>query len=104
MTTETDVVRLNVEELHLDIDEKLWQPMGNAPDVWARVIGPRVYIGDVLHHLEAWAVVTGLGGIQRGCQDDERFGMLHQAVGAEGHFETVTINGRDYAVVMSPAC
>ena len=83
----------------VEIPASAWQP---AAEDGSRLITTVVVNGLPLH-LEAIEVSTDEYGIQRGCGDaDESLATIHEVVGAEGHWQTVTIGGRDYVLIASP--
>jgi hypothetical protein len=56
-------------------------------------------------HLHAIEVARGEGPVQRVVGEwDEALALVHEASGADGHFETVEINGREYVLVATPFC
>lgn len=56
-------------------------------------------------HLEAIAVEVGEGGVQDASnRSDESLALVHGAVGANGHWQTLEINGRDYVLIATPFC
>jgi hypothetical protein len=56
-------------------------------------------------HLEALVVSADEHGIQRGSREaDEGLAMIHQAVGADGHWQTLEIDGHEYVLIATPFC
>jgi len=106
--------------LALTIADDEWDPigpdMGDLDDdtpaekanrlLWARIIyRPGVRINGVGFHLEGWAVEDDEDTHTQTAEwDDESLGLVHNAVGADGSWDTVTVNGREYVLVMSPHC
>jgi hypothetical protein len=104
--------------LALTIPDEAWDPIG--PDMgeldedvpaekadrlfWSRILyRPGVTINGVGFHLEGWAVEYDEDAhMQVADWQDEALGQIHNAVGADGSWDTVTINDREYVLVMSP--
>jgi hypothetical protein len=56
-------------------------------------------------HLDAIEVALANGSIQRGRGDSEAvLSLIHQAVAAEGHWQTLEIGGREYVLIATPFC
>ena len=88
-------------ELRITITDEQWESTGDEEDPSARILlRENVSINGTGFHLEGWAV------------DDEGYALYGEddlsqiaaGVGADGPFETVTIRGREYALVMTPHC
>lgn len=95
--------------LALTIRDDDWDPIAPSDhgwdDPWSRILyRPGVTINGVGFHLEGWAVYDADDGTQTACYDDDGLGALHQGVGADGHWDTVTVRGREYVLAMSPYC
>lgn len=101
--------------LALTIPDDAWDPIGPDNDtpaeqadrlLWSRILyRPGVRINGVGFHLEGWAVEEDEDAhMQTAEWDDESLGLIHNAVGADGSWDTVTVNGREYVLVMSPYC
>ncbi len=70
---------------------------------WIRT--PAVIAG-VEHVIDLLAVHLDETGVQRAATPelDEMLGCLHLAVGGDGPFATIEIEGLDYVLVMTPTC
>lgn len=96
----------------LTIPDDAWvanSGLDNDPE--ACLFATLVLNDDLYLHVEAWAVTYAdegdrIGTVQRAAHDlyEDNFGDLHAAVGADGHFDTLTIKGREYIVLASPFC
>jgi hypothetical protein len=76
---------------------------GEPREAW-KYLTAAVRLNGVPMHLEAYAIEVGPDGVQTALVLDERFCELANAVAADGHFQTHTIRGREYAVFASPFC
>lgn len=77
------------------------RPVGDEADEWGKLLGTVLILG-VPHHIEAWAVVTNE---ETGEQEAVDPWTSHEAICnemTEGAGRTVTINGRDYFMVVTP--
>lgn len=74
--------------------------------LWSRIIHRGgVRINGVGFHLEGWAVEYDEDEHRHtALWDDDNLGHVHMGVGADGSWDTVTVNGREYVLVMSPYC
>lgn len=112
MTNQTET------ELRIEIADDQWDPIGPededddtpasvADDLrWSRILyRPTLRINGVGFHLEGWAVEYDEDRhMQEAVYDDENLGHVHTGVGADGSWDTVTVNGREYVLVASPYC
>ena len=100
--------------LHPEIrqDEITWEEIGadldTDPECWLK---GTIVIAGVTMHLEAIEVVyEGVdddgGSVQAGISPnlDEILLEYSSACGAEGHFQTMTRNGHEYAIFATPHC
>ena len=56
-------------------------------------------------HVEAIEVEIGDGDVQQANDtSDELLALIHDAVGADGHWQTLDIGGRDYVLIATPFC
>jgi hypothetical protein len=80
------------------------EPIGPEDDPTARLLG-RLTIGSTDFHLELFAVHE-IDHEQRGVlpPDESYYEAVADAIGGTGPFETLTINGRTYVLVISPFC
>ena len=91
--------------MNLTIAEDRWAECGPREDPGSHLIlEGGATINGVGFHLEGWAVTVTDDGIQTADTDDEGLACVHRGVGAEGHWQTVEIRGREYVLVMSPYC
>lgn len=90
--------------LRLDIPADRWEPKGDTDDPTAALTGPMLEINGLMMHVEAWAVDTGEEMQDPAPAISEEYDLLHAAVHADGSFQTLTINDRDYIVVITPHC
>lgn len=83
-----------------------WRDNGDDEDPRARLIAePALVIAGCPMHLEAWAVhYDEQRQMQVADTDDDDMTNLYHAVHADGSFETVDIDGRDYVLVATPHC
>lgn len=93
-------------EFRLAIPDDVWEPNGDLTDDPRACLFATLRINGVSHHLEAWAVTTIDGYSQHADHPEytESFEQLHDAVSADGNFETTRIADRDYILVASPYC
>lgn len=85
--------------------EHQWELNDALDDPTACLRGPILIINGLPMHLEAWAVDYDEAGIQQPADEyAEDYEKLHEAVHADGSFNTISIRGRDYIVVASPFC
>lgn len=84
--------------LTLTIPDEAWAYAGDEPDCTSRLVA-RIAINSVGFHLTAIAM-NELSQLQLADNpnDEKEFSMLHDAFNADGHYDTITINGRAYAV------
>lgn len=95
---------MNAPEVHVGP----WEPAdGDDPP---RRLFATMHIDGVPHHLEAIPVrvkeLDGGGSVQEATTDEMEgaFDHWYLAAGGDGAFMTVTIEGADYAVFLSPFC
>lgn len=91
--------------LHIDLSKIMWRAtgsfLGEDADNRARLTAT-VRIGGADHHLEAIEVAE-IDGLQVGVNGAEQvFEELDLFNGTDGKFETVSIEGREYALSMTP--
>lgn len=86
----------------IDLSTIVWVQSGPDEDP-ASVLHGVIGVGGLLH-LQAFAVYVDAEGCQRGVAYDEDLAAIHNAVGAEKHWRTVRISGRDYVLIASPWC
>lgn len=91
-----------------------WRPSGPPEDPNARllatmqVVGPTGHILDL--HVEAWAVRVNSNPDSYSYREqvadswDDSLRDIYSGVGAEGGWETLTISGREYVIIISPFC
>lgn len=102
------------DPFRITVPDDAWRHRGGNEDPGAR-LGATVAVtahspvegkSTLYMHLEAWAVHVDEQDIQTTVDFDfdEDLAMLHAAVGAEGHFETLYVGGREYVVFASPFC
>lgn len=87
-----------------------WQPIGEEPNDYeprwgdeSSVLLASITINGLAMHVEAYEVFTE-GDVQESRQREENFGLYHSAAGADGHFTTTTIGGRQYVLFATPYC
>jgi len=93
-----------------DIPEEAWEDLDSRPDCEEdHAQGSRLFATVVINglrfHCEAIEVADH-DGLQQ-ASHDEWDGILSayaHACGADGHFNTLTIRGREYAVFITPSC
>ena len=91
--------------LHIDLSKIMWRAtgafLGEGADNRARLTAT-VQIGGADHHLEAIEVAE-IDGLQVGVNGAElAFEELDLFNGTDGKFETVSIEGRKYALSLTP--
>lgn len=89
--------------VRIDIPDDAWEADCIGVDGPDRLL-TTINVNGLYMHLEAWHVRPDERGDQVCEFDDEAFGLLHTAVGADGSFSTVTIRGREYILIASPYC
>jgi hypothetical protein len=86
-----------IGEVHIDPDE--WRAV-NADRSWLKT---EIVINGVSLHLDAAEVVRG--GVQEGPGElAETVAAVHEAVGANGSWQTLRIAGREYVLIATPFC
>lgn len=111
---------MTTDSITLTLADDEWQPIGpdmgdlddNTPAeeadrlLWSRIMyRPGVRINGTGFHLEGWEVEYDEDAHrQTAVYQDEELGLVHQAVGADGSWDTVTVRDREYVLVMSPYC
>lgn len=82
----------------LTVPEDAWIEGRNRDHLVAILV-----INGTFHHLEAVRVVENDDGIQKPASEDltDTFDAMYQ-IGAEGPFDTVTIRGAEYVLVVTP--
>lgn len=92
----------------IEIPEDAWEPAHEDNEEEGERADDRLITTIVINrtpmHLEAWAVENDGDNIQQHPAYPDDLSNLASAVGADGHFDTTTINGRDYVLVASPHC
>lgn len=94
------------EYLALTIPVSTWEECGPDHDPGARLVAPTLTLTidgfSVEMFVEALAVQVVVH-VQCGTEDtDEMLDHLHQASPGDGAFQTLTINGREYVVAITP--
>ena len=98
----------------LTFPSSAWAPAGDRENPHSRLL-TTIEINGIPFHLEAWEVEYRPYFCQaEGCrhdhaeqvatEDDENFGKLFQAFGADGSFRVAQIHGRSYVLFASPYC
>jgi hypothetical protein len=87
------------------IPDNWWRP-NEALDTPTDCLYGTLEINGYAMHIEAWAITVDDDGLQTTVNSayTEDFAQLHDAVHADGHFQTKTINGREYIILASPFC
>jgi len=82
----------------LTVPEDAWTEDRNGDRLLAILV-----INGTFHHLEAIRVVEDDDGIQKTASEDlaETFDAMFQ-IGGEGPFDTVTMRGAEYVLVVTP--
>jgi hypothetical protein len=82
----------------LTVPEDVWMDDGNGDRLLAILV-----INGTFHHLEAIRVIEDDDGVQKAASEDlaETFDAMFQ-IGGEGAFDTVTIRGTEYVLVVTP--
>lgn len=94
-------------EVHVTVPEDAWRPVyepdeDDAPHIDTRAkLHATLVVNGLSMHLDAWQIVEG-SSPQRAVVWDDDLDAIHDAVHADGPFETLTIGGREYAVVATP--
>jgi len=90
------------QDIRLDIPHEAWAPTGSDDDTTSRLL-TAININGTWHHMEAYAVDDDDGGAVDPTFTSNVDGIY--AVGEpDGCFETTTINGREYVLVVTPYC
>lgn len=84
--------------LALSVPDNAWMEDRNGDRLLAILV-----LNGTFHHLEAIRVIEDDDGIQQAASEDlvETFDAMY-AIGGEGPFDTVTIRGGDYVLVVTP--
>lgn len=84
--------------LALSVPDDAWMEDRNGDRLLAILV-----LNGTFHHLEAIRVIEDDDGIQQAASDDlaETFDAMY-AIGAEGPFDTVTMRGGEYVLVVTP--
>lgn len=91
------------ETKNIEVPSDSWEMTGTEDDPSGSLLAT-VIINGVDMHLEAIAVEK-VGDLQVPVADlQDVYDKFYDAAGADGNFQTVTINGRDYALFSSPFC
>lgn len=92
------------DRITVPIPDGWWEPNGDLADPLNCLYGTLVIAGLDLH-LEAWEIRTE-DEFQTTVSEDYagEFELLYGAFSADGHFQTTTINGREYVIFASPFC
>lgn len=95
-------------DIQVTIPDDAWRDIGEKPT--ERLLA-NVTINGVPFHVNAFSVYVddGSHGEQRAFDGDEDLAMIHAALGADGHWSTVSIRGvdgheRDYVLILEPYC
>lgn len=93
------------DEPQIDIPDTAWKPVGDEelPGGEQAKLTTTITIAGTDMHLDAWQITPGDAG-QGALQDDDGLSEVAFGVGADGHFETTTIGGREYVIVATPYC
>jgi hypothetical protein len=87
----------------LTLDAPDWESYGTDKKEDGRLYATVIFLG-VHHHLEAIPVKETADALDEGATPiaADIIDSLHVAFGSDGPFESVKINGKRYAVFMSP--
>lgn len=93
-------------DFEINVPSELWEQTGEAGDRRARLYLGGIFINGVAFHTEAIAVHVDETGTQVVDDDawEQTFNDNCSGAGTEGHLQTITIQGREYAVFLSPFC
>lgn len=82
----------------LSVPDDAWMEDRNGDRLLAIVV-----LNGTFHHLEAIRVIEDDDGIQQAASEDlaETFEAMY-AIGGEGPFDTVTLRGGEYVLVITP--
>jgi hypothetical protein len=90
----------------LTIPDEAWEETGVEEDALDARLLTTVCINGVNHHLEAFQVETTEQGIQQAVDIafEGNIGGICDVSEPDGHWQTVTIKGKEYALAMTPFC
>jgi hypothetical protein len=93
------------KDISITIPEKQWQPSGPDEDPMSRMLCC-IVINGTPHHLEAYAVTDDSeeGQIAAHESFEDNVNGAYMVGEPDKAFDTVTIYGRDYILVMTPYC
>lgn len=91
-------------EVTITIPEDAWSENPGIAD-GRNCLYATLIVNGLHMHLEAWEVHDD-EGIQRAIAEEyeDSLGLLHEAISADGHFDTREIAGRTYVLVAFPFC
>jgi hypothetical protein len=92
--------------LDLVIPDEVWENWAGEHEPEGSILGTSITLNGTYFHVEAIEVEDGPLGAQvaRDHLHEERLSRYHEASGAEGRMDTVTIRGRPYCLFASPFC
>ena len=91
-----------IHDLVIDDDE--WEPTGSDDDLDSRLL-LTVCVNGVNHHLEAYAVeVKEDIQVVRDSLFESNYEGMCMASEPDGRYQTTTIKGREYVLLMTPHC
>lgn len=108
-------------EIVCNIPDTAWQPIGDPDDPASRLLAT-IVIGNARMHAEAYAATTRdhpspdeisepIDSLRVPWQEQVFTGACHEvpeevaaAVGVDGPWQTTTINGKEYVVIITPFC
>jgi len=82
-----------------------FEHVGPDDDPTASLLATLMF-GGVHHHVEAYAVTAHDDGVQRAAHSlfDDNIDQVYDAIGGDGPWRTVDINGREYVIIVTPFC
>ena len=96
-----NVSRLIPVGLALEIPEHEWGEVGCG----RQRLKATVILNGLDFHLDAFEVAADKSGVQHAAPElDQTLVAIHEALAADGPFETLSISGRNYVVVATPFC
>lgn len=90
----------------VNLPDGVWRPVGDEdlPGGEKAKLTTSITIADTRMHLDAWQVDPDARSLQAALQDDTGLSEVAAGVGADGRFETTTIDGHEYVIVATPYC
>ena len=93
--------------IELNIPDDAWEESGVDPENMETRLATVVMVNGIGHHLEAFQVKTNeKTGVQEAADVafESNIDGICNVAEPDGHWQTVTIRGKEYALAMTPFC